>query len=146
MQLTKSPSFLLFFVPVLASACTGGDGDSGTPSPDAGTQSAFDAARSPLDAAVPLPDAAPLGTACQAKDPVVQLGYTCNFVWSQCSDGDNYTLDCQIENVGGNVFSLCDCIVNGSVGMQTLSSQVCSQADWPSVEAIVNDKCGWDLR
>lgn len=142
-----TPRHLLFLslASFLATACGGDDGDGGgaadaSPS-DAQVSGSADAAAD----AQPVPDAAPAGTVCQTKDPVFQVGHSCNLVWSDCTGGDAYAIDCRIENAGGLVFSLCDCLRNGAKTGEFLSSDVCSQADWASVEAIVNEHCGWDL-
>jgi hypothetical protein len=109
----------------------------------------IDAAPEPIDA--PPPDAPPPidafeGVFCALKDPVVQLGFTCHIVWSQCTDQATYDLDCRIQNVGGNVFSLCDCTLNGAPSGQFISTTICSSTTFGQVEAIANPECGWDLR
>lgn len=86
------------------------------------------------------------GTTCQTKDVPIQLINTCMFEWSACDDGVEYGFRCDIQNVAGNVFSLCNCFRNGVKDEADKIVDVCGAADWSSVEAIVNEECGWDLR
>ncbi|HEU0029469.1 MAG TPA: hypothetical protein VFQ53_02465 [Kofleriaceae bacterium] len=129
---------------VVAFGCGGGKGDDDEPV-------LVDAPKPPIDSPVvidapPTPDAPPPGVTCQMKDPVVQLGFTCDFVWSMCSDAATYEVNCRIQNVGGNVFSLCDCKLNGGAAGQFISTMICGSTEWTQVEAIANPECGWMLR
>lgn len=131
----------------LSTACSGGgseEADGGTTNGDGSVGA--DAAQGVPDAARPLPDAQPSGVQCLAKDAPVQIGYTCSFDWTQCSDQRSYGIECHIENLAGNVFSLCDCKENSVAGAEFLSSTVCSSTSWEEAEAVVNEKCGWTLR
>lgn len=88
----------------------------------------------------------PSGTQCQAKDAPIQLSRTCTFEWDACSDSGNYAFVCNIQNVGGNVFSLCNCYENGVKDEADKIVSICGLSDWAEVEVIVNEQCGWDLR
>jgi hypothetical protein len=137
--MTRHPLWLLL---ILASAC----GEKTGPGP--GTVDApivADAPRPPDAPPLPPVDAAPQGVVCAMKDPVVQIGFTCHIVWSQCTDQSTYDLSCRIQNVAGNVFSLCDCTQDGVAGAQFISTTVCGSTEFSQVEAVVNDKCGWDV-
>jgi len=96
-------------------------------------------AKPPVDAAV--------GTVCTTKDPVVQLIYTCDFVWSQCTGTmpTNHEVDCRIQTAGTLKFSLCDCKLGGVAQQQFTSTTICASTSWPALEMIVNQQCGWDL-
>ena len=98
------------------------------------------------DAKVHTPDAA-VSTVCAAKNPVVQLIYTCDFTWQQCTGTmpADHEIDCRIQAAGTLRFSLCDCKVGGVAQMQFTSTTICASASWPDLETIVNTKCGWDL-
>lgn len=95
----------------------------------------------PIDA--PPVDAPPSGVTCAQKDNPVLLGFTCQVIWSQCSDQSTYHLSCTIQNVAGNVFSLCDCTEDGVKGEQFISTTVCMSTTFEEVEAVVNEKCMW---
>jgi len=96
-------------------------------------------AKKPVDAAV--------GTVCAAKDPVVQLIYTCDFVWSQCTGTmpANHEIDCKIQAAGSLRFSLCDCKLGGAAQQQFTSTTICDSTSWAALEAVANQQCGWDL-
>ncbi|MBZ0238922.1 MAG: hypothetical protein K8M05_41810 [Deltaproteobacteria bacterium] len=130
---------LALFVLAATAACTASD-DDGEPAADAAVS---------VDAALPV-DArvidAPAGTTCAVKEPIVQLIYTCQFAWRQCTGGADRMLDCQITAVGSLRFSLCSCMVGGQTTTQFTSETVCGSTAWSQVEAIVNTQCGWDLR
>ena len=123
-------------------ACTT-EGAGSDPQIDAGS-AAVDAAPS-IDAP-PLPDA-PTATVCASKEPVVQLIYTCDFQWQQCSGTStaNHEIDCQIQAAGALRFSLCDCKRNGTSQMQFTSTVICGFGTWAEVEAEANMRCGWNL-
>lgn len=129
---------LALFV-VTLSACTTAD-DDGDPAADAAVST---------DAPLPV-DAraidAPVGTTCAVKEPLVQLIYTCQFAWRQCTGGADRMLDCEITAVGSHRFSLCSCVVGGQTTMQFSSTTVCGATTWSEVEQVVNAQCGWDLR
>ena len=91
----------------------------------------------------PPPDSPPPGVACTQKDNPVLLPFTCHVIWSQCTDNGTYDLTCNIQNVGGNVFSLCDCTQNGVKGEQFISTTVCMSTTFEEVEAVANEKCMW---
>lgn len=128
---------LLLTIMVVLSACERPGID---PQPDAGT--AVDA-RS-IDA--PTPIDAPTGTVCAAKNPLVQLIYTCQFVWSQCGARADHEINCTIQAAGSLRFSLCDCKVGGVQVREFASTTICDATSWPELEATANEQCGWDLR
>lgn len=99
------------------------------------------------DAHVPVPDA-PTATVCAVKDPVVQLIYTCDFQWKQCSGTStaDHEIDCQIQTAGTLRFSLCDCKVNGASQKQFTSTTICASASWPELETTANMQCDWNLQ
>ena len=129
---------------VLASAACqeedGGPSGPGSPvdAPSAQVDAAIDA-KPPIDAA--------LGTTCAMKDPVVQLIYTCDFVWSQCTGTSSldHEVDCKIQTAGSLRFSLCDCKLGGSAQQQFTSTMICGSTTWADIEMIANQQCGWDL-
>lgn len=125
---------------LLFAACS----SEGTAAPDvdAGTE-ASDGARAD---ARPMTDAA-VTTVCASKDPVVQLIYTCDFQWKQCSGTStaDHEIDCKIQAAGSLRFSLCDCKVSGASQMQFTSTSICGLGSWPDVEAEANMRCGWNL-
>lgn len=125
--------------------CTA-EGSGGDPSIDAGAATSDAAPTSDVPSA-PLPDA-PSATVCAAKEPVVQLIYTCDFQWSQCSGTStaNHEVDCQIQAAGSLRFSLCECKRNGVSQMQFTSTTICGFGTWPEVEAEANMRCGWNLQ
>ena len=142
--MTPQHTLLLF---ISLAACAGGDSGEIDPDPvgpDVGSPNAADAAQ-PADA-MPWADAQPVGTVCSTKEAPVQLGYTCVMEWSVCSDQTLYGVDCRIQNLAGNIFSLCDCSQNGTKGEEFISSTLCSSTNWEEAQAIVNENCGWDLR
>jgi hypothetical protein len=87
-----------------------------------------------------------VGTICQNAEAPIQLAKTCQFEWSSCEDGVDYSFRCDIKNLAGNIFSLCNCYENGVKDPADKIVDVCSAQDWASIEAIVNEECGWDLR
>ncbi len=97
------------------------------------------------DAAPDLP-VVETGTVCQNAEAPIQLAKTCQFEWSSCEDGVDYKFRCDIKNLAGNIFSLCNCYKNGVKDPADKIVDVCSAQDWESIEAIVNEQCGWDLR
>lgn len=109
---------------------------------------AWDASVEEPDLGAMEPDLPPVvsGNVCQAKDAPVQLVNTCMFQWSSCDDGRTYAFECNIQNVAGNVFSLCNCFENGVMDEADKIVDICGASDWAEVEAIVNEQCGWDLR
>jgi hypothetical protein len=133
---------LALLVCLLAACSTEGGGSD--PQTDAGT--AADAA--PMaDARPALPDA-PNATVCAAKEPVVQLIYTCDFKWTQCSgtSNANHEINCKIQAAGSLRFSLCDCMVNGTSQMQFTSTTICGLGSWPELEGEANMRCAWNLQ
>ncbi len=86
------------------------------------------------------------GTICQNAEAPIQLAKTCQFEWSSCEDGVDYKFRCDIQNLAGNIFSLCNCYENGVKDPADKIVDVCTAADWAEVKAIVNEECGWDLR
>ena len=105
-----------------------------------------------MDAAVTADAAAdatlPTGTTCATKTPVVQLIYTCDFVWSQCTgtSASDHEVSCTIQAAGSLRFSLCDCIVGGVHQQQFTSTTICASGSWADLEAAANTQCSWDLR
>jgi len=97
----------------------------------------------------PTPDAppAPTTTVCAMKDPVVQLIYTCDFKWSQCTGTapSDHEVNCKIQAAGSLRFSLCDCMLNGTQQMQFTSTTICGLDNWQAVEAEANMRCMWNL-
>ena len=116
--------------------------DASTSNPDFGRGE--DVAEAP-DAPPDMPPE-PSGTACQTKDVPVRLANTCYFEWGTCSDGVEYRFDCNIQNIAGNIFSLCNCFENGVMDEADKIVDICGLADWADIEAVVNEQCGWDLR
>ncbi len=126
---------------VLLAACTtegsqGPDIDAGVTGPDA----------KGMGDAHPAPDAA-TATSCAVKDPVVQLIYTCDFKWSQCTGvmASDHEVSCQIQAAGSLRFSLCECKLNGVSQMQFTSTTICGLGSWPELEMEANMRCMWHL-
>jgi hypothetical protein len=126
---------------VLLAACTssgteGSDVDAGVSGPDAKA----------MGDAHPAPDAA-TATSCAMKDPVVQLIYTCDFKWSQCTGvmPSDHEVSCTIQAAGSLRFSLCECKLNGVSQMQFTSTTICGLASWPALEMEANTRCMWNL-
>ncbi len=90
---------------------------------------------------------APVTTVCAAKDPVVQLIYTCDFKWSQCTGTtpSDHEVSCQIQAAGQLRFSLCECRLNGVSQMQFTSTTICGLGSWQELEMEANARCMWNL-
>ena len=62
-----------------------------------------------IDAHVATPDAPPVATSttCASKDPVVQLIYTCDFQWKQCTGTStaDHEISCTIQSAGTRAYS-----------------------------------------
>jgi hypothetical protein len=137
----RSSMHRLVVVAIIVTGC-GEHGTSNPPPVD--SKPPVDMPPPPVDMPPPPPDA-PSGVTCGQKDDPVILNFTCHVIWSQCTDSSTYDLFCNIQNVGGNVFSLCDCTQNGVKGEQFISTTVCMSTTFEEVEAVVNEKCLWNI-
>lgn len=126
---------------VLLAACT----TEGSQEPDIDAGVAGADAKGMGDAQ-PAPDAA-TATTCAMKDPVVQLIYTCDFKWSQCTGimASDHEVSCQIQAAGSLRFSLCECKLNGVSQMQFTSTTICGLGSWQELEMEANLRCMWHL-
>jgi hypothetical protein len=101
--------------------------------------------RSPYDITgickTPAPNAPP---ACTLTGQA-STGLSCAYDWHSCEDGHYYDVDCRRVNVGGNVITVCECSIDGTVTKSFGGTAACSVTDVAMLDATLKQSCGWNV-
>jgi hypothetical protein len=101
--------------------------------------------RSPYDIAGICKPPAPNAPAECTLTGQVSTGLSCVYEWHSCADGRYYGVNCRRINVGGNVVTVCECSINGTVTMSFGGTAACSVTDTAMLDTVLKQSCGWNV-